>query len=56
MLGSALCRGTRKHQFDLLSLEKTAPAVVRVMCSLAGGGSNAPLSPDEDSSSTHLIC
>ena len=43
-LGSALRRGMRKHQFSLLSLEKTAQATVRVVCSLAGGGNNAPLS------------
>lgn len=44
MLGNALRRGMRKHQFDLLSLEKAASAMVRVVCSLAGGGSNTPLS------------
>lgn len=42
MLGSALRSGTRKHQINLLSKEKAALAVVRVACSLAGGGSYAP--------------
>lgn len=44
MLGHALCRGKEKCTFDLLSLEEIALAIVRVMCSLAGGKSNAPLS------------
>lgn len=43
MLEHALCRG-EKCTFDLLSLEETALATVRVVCSLAGGKSNAPLS------------
>lgn len=43
MPGSALHGGMRKGQFDLLSLERMAPATVRVVRSLAGGGSNAPL-------------
>lgn len=37
MLGRALRSGTRKHQFDLLSKEKAAPATVRVVCHLQVG-------------------
>lgn len=44
MLGHALCMGKEKCTFDLLSLGETAPATVRVICSLAGGKINVPLS------------
>lgn len=44
MLGYALCTGKEKCTFVLLSLEETALATVRVICSLAGGKSNALLS------------